>query len=293
MTEQQRVTWLLSMPASSEVNKAMQELTGVNYNTGEQNKDTTRARQDRDWKDTNTVLKYLQERSPFTQDTTLRNISAGVNAHSTVNVDSAKDVGSALLASMEGKTVAEHTFKRNDQAVTLDTKPAVKIDGATVQVDPQLLFQRLKVAAKAIDNLEAVFKYELCSYPPALFDSSLLLREPQKPMLTNAIWALLTPDIPGVTGEVQYVLDGGALLQRIPWTCGATYKDICTVYTAYMAKKYGKAIVVFDGYGGRSTKDMTHQRRSKGQTGVTVSFTEEIQLTLPTNSYSSACLVTS
>ena len=81
MTEQQRVTWLLSMPASSEVNKAMQELTGVNYNTGEQNKDTTRARQDRDWKDTNTVLKSLQERSPFTQDTTLQNISTGVNAH--------------------------------------------------------------------------------------------------------------------------------------------------------------------------------------------------------------------
>ena len=71
MTEQQRVIWLLSMPASSEVNKTMQELTGVNYNTGEQNKDTTRARQDRDWQDTNTVLKYLQERSPFTEDTTL------------------------------------------------------------------------------------------------------------------------------------------------------------------------------------------------------------------------------
>ena len=117
MTEQQRVTWSLSMPASSEVNKAMQELTGVNYNTGEKNKDMTRARQDRDWKDTNTVLKYLQERSPFTQDTTLRNISTGINAHSTVNVGSAKDVGSALLAGMEGKTVAEHTFKRNDQAV--------------------------------------------------------------------------------------------------------------------------------------------------------------------------------
>ena len=47
-----------------------------------------------------------------------------------------------------------------------------------------------------------------------------------------------------------------------------------------MAKKYGKAIVVFDGYGGRATKDMTHQRRSKGQTGVTVSFTEEMQLTM-------------
>ena len=43
---------------------------------------------------------------------------------------------------------------------------------------------------------------------------------------------------------------------------------------------YGKAIVVFDGYGGTSTEDMTHQRRTKGQTGVTVTFTEEMQLTM-------------
>ena len=52
MTEQQHVTWLLAMPACAEVNNAMQELTGVNYNTGEQNKDMTDARQARDLKDT-------------------------------------------------------------------------------------------------------------------------------------------------------------------------------------------------------------------------------------------------
>ena len=56
MTEQQRLIWVLSMPVCAEVNKAMQELTGVNYNTSEQNKDMTKARQARDWKDTYTIL---------------------------------------------------------------------------------------------------------------------------------------------------------------------------------------------------------------------------------------------
>ena len=42
------------MPACAEVNRAMQELTGVSYNSGEQNKDFTEARQTRDWKDTHT-----------------------------------------------------------------------------------------------------------------------------------------------------------------------------------------------------------------------------------------------
>ena len=52
MTEQQHLLWLLSMTACGEVNQAMEGLTGVNYNTGEQNKDMTNARQARDWKDT-------------------------------------------------------------------------------------------------------------------------------------------------------------------------------------------------------------------------------------------------
>ena len=43
-------------------------------------------------------------------------------------------------------TIAEYTFKRNYQVITLDTKSANKIDGITVQIDPQLLFQRLTLA---------------------------------------------------------------------------------------------------------------------------------------------------
>ena len=45
------------------------------------------ARQARDWKDTQTLLRYLQERNPFTSDPSLRNICTGVHAHSTVNID--------------------------------------------------------------------------------------------------------------------------------------------------------------------------------------------------------------
>lgn len=65
MTEHQRQLWLLSRPACAEVNQAMQELTGVNYNTV---KDMTAARQTRDWKNT---LQYLQEQNPFSPDPSL------------------------------------------------------------------------------------------------------------------------------------------------------------------------------------------------------------------------------
>ncbi len=102
MTEQQRLIWLLSMPACAEINRVMLELTGVSYSTSEQNKDMTKARQDCDWKDTQTLLKYLHESNPFTSEDHLHSISTGVHASSSVNVDTAKDVGNTILASMEG-----------------------------------------------------------------------------------------------------------------------------------------------------------------------------------------------
>ena len=71
MTEQQRLVWSLSMPACGEMNKTMQELTGVSYNSGEQNKDLTQARQACDWKDTKILLSYLHKRNPFTSDASL------------------------------------------------------------------------------------------------------------------------------------------------------------------------------------------------------------------------------
>ena len=166
------------------------------------------------------------------------------------------------------------------QSITLGTQSSVEIDGDSVHVDPQLLFQRLTIVAKALYDLESVFKYELCSYPPALFDSSMLLREPQKPVLADAIWALLKPGSLEIKGDVRYVLDGGALIQRISWSRGFTYREICKLYTQYVIVKYGQAIVVFDGYNGILTKDMTHQRRKGGCTGVTVTFNEDMHLTM-------------
>ena len=83
-----------------------------------------------------------------------------------------------------------------------------------------------------------------------------------------------------VPKQAKYVLDGGALLHRIPWTVGSTYRSIIGKNVDYVSKKYGKAIVVFDGYVGASTKDMTHRRRAKGKKGLTVTFNMDMSLTV-------------
>ena len=127
----------------------------------------------------------------------------------------------------------------------------------------------------------AMFQYELCSYPASLFDSSFMLLKPQKPALADAIWAKLPSDPTGPNGEVQYMLDGGALLHRIPWSKGfPTYKEISEMYCQYVMQKYGAAILIFDGYNRSSTKDMTHQRRTDGKAATTITFSDDMKLTM-------------
>ena len=47
---------------------------------------------------------------------------------------------------------------------------------------------------------------------------------------------------------MHYVLEGGSLLQRLPWKKEATFKDICQAYIDYLRRTYGTPIIVFDGY---------------------------------------------
>ena len=162
MTEDQRLVWLLSMTACVEINQAMQELSEVNYNTGEQNKDMIE--QDKPV----TGRTHMPFSIIYRTETHSR--MTRVHVHPTVNVDTAHAVGATILNSIDGRTPDEHTFGRKDQVVTLGTTNSDRIDGDDVQVDPLLLFQRLITVAQTSDELESAFKHELCSYPPALFD---------------------------------------------------------------------------------------------------------------------------
>ena len=185
------------------------------------------------------------------QDHALHCIATGVLADEEVNVDK--------LRSMVGKNAHHYSFRKKDQVVTLACKTAMRLTEGNTQVDPQLLFQRLTSVATGgqHDNPQSFFKFEMCSYPPALIDSSLLPRKANKPVLADAIWTRTKNEqTTEPTGNVDYVLDGGALLHCIPWPRGLTYTEIISLYVQQMTQRYGQATVVFDGYEkGPSTKD--------------------------------------
>ena len=282
MGETQRSYWLLSMPACAEMNVALQDLTEINYETSEQHEKMSTARLKRAEKDSKTVLVYLQDRNPFTDDISLWDISTGVVTQTSANAECAEVVGKALLTSMENESSIEHTFKKKDRITPIETSSIVTIDRENVPVDPQLLFQRLVTAAGDFyDNPQEIFRYELCSFPSALFESSSLMRAANKATLTDAIWALGECQASDrMLNETQiYVIDGGSLLQHLSWPRRVSFSGIYKLYTNFFTKKYANSVTVFDGYEiGPSTKDNTHLSRSKEKVGSEVHVKEDMIL---------------
>lgn len=280
--ESQRAQWLLALPACSEINTAMQQVTKLAFETSEQHKEISHARKSRDDKDIRGLLRYLKDRSPFERDASLQNIATGMTSNSS-NPDMAKEVGCKIIKSMEGTDALEYTFKKKDRVIIMNSKPVPVVDGETIDVNPQLLFQRLlTVAGGTVENMADIFTYELCSVPPSLFENSGLPRQANKPALADAIWLEaqckdMTNPITHVSddpADMVYVIDGGSLLHRLPWPRGSTFGAICQMYGRYL-QKFNTRTIVFDGYKSPSTKDITHLRRSGGGVGAEVNFNDQ------------------
>lgn len=284
--------WLMSSPACAEINRAMTEVTGLqDVKETVVHKDRSAARMTRDAKDAQLLLNYFTDRKPFSINSNeLYSLSSGVIADASVNVDTASLVGRSILESMQGKSVAEYKFRKRDQVTTLAASTYIAIEGERLQIDPKQLFQRLVVAGTGTIDPITLFSYELAAYPTALFDNSLLMRLPDKASLQTG----LVKKVPSCVcmevqcpGDVVHVVDGGALLQRLPWPSHTTFAQLSSLYVEYVHNHYKCAVVVFDGYeSGPSTKDEAHQRRSRlSNIGAEVDFKPEMYLTMKKKSF--------
>ena len=122
----------------------------------------------------------------------LRNIYNGLEADENVNAYDAKSVGISILKGLEGKPIADTTLQRKFQVITMASKSCMKIGDDVIHIDQQLLFQRLTVTArKSVEDLQYVFKYELCTYPPALFDSHGMMLQSNKSTLADGLWSVV------------------------------------------------------------------------------------------------------
>ena len=192
MSEEQRTLWALSRPIISQYNDAMQDFINIHYRTSEQHKETTEARLKRDMSDLGKIREKLTDCSPFTDDPSLRSLVTGVVAGTEVNVHAYKAVGNEIMQKMQGQNIFTYSFKRKDKAKTLGSASAVRVNGKQF-IDPALLFQRLLIVAQSGEmSLQGNLEYELCPYPPALFEAKDTLRKADKPALLGTIYSFDT-----------------------------------------------------------------------------------------------------
>ena len=153
----QRQKWVMSRPICSFVSLLMQDLTDVGLKTSEQHKDMGESRASRDSKDTQTVIDYLRNASPFVgEHTILRSISTGVAACESCNVENAKSIGQSILDSMVGISTDSYTFRKKDQAILMTAKNTLGTPSVG-QLDPSLLFQRLMVIVRRSEMTKMKF----------------------------------------------------------------------------------------------------------------------------------------
>ena len=60
------------------------------------------------------------------------------------------------------------------------------------------------------------------------------MRRADKPTLTKSLLNMLDDTNLELSHNVEYVLDGGALLQRLPWKRGMTYSAICDLHVKHV-----------------------------------------------------------
>jgi hypothetical protein len=88
---------------------------------------------------------------------------------------------------MFGKSVSDHKFSKKDQVITLASSLYVTVEGEKINIDPKHLYQRLVVAGSGNTDSQTLFQYELCSYPPSLFDTNLFMHLPDKADLQSGL----------------------------------------------------------------------------------------------------------
>ena len=186
----------------------------------------------------------------------MRNVVTRVVANDDVNVHDYEAVGKAIVQKMVDQPIFTYSFKRKDKVKTLGESSSVQVNDEQT-VSPELLFQRFLVLSQGGDlTLQDIMDYELCSYPPALFDAKHAFLKADKPQLAEALRDFVSKSssnavITDSTPESEhFVLDGGSLLHCLSWKKGITYGEIAEEYANFTISKYGMATVVFDGYSG-------------------------------------------
>jgi len=244
MEESTRHLWVLSINHTAAVHEAMNQFSNSTIITSEQHVDLGPSRMKRDLSDWTKFHDWLSNRNPFAyNDQNLHSLSSGfisILGEDEVNCERAEEIGSKAQEMMNNLKFTDVTIKRKNQIKPLDTlSNTVKISQEKVYINSLTLFTRLVAVAKKDRNEERYFRFALTTEPMSLF-KEMMMRKPDKPSLRKAIVKETgTIDVDMKNDSCMCVIDGGALLHRVCWIKGSTFKEIGGNFVNYVRKHYG------------------------------------------------------
>lgn len=151
------------------------------------------SRMARDHGDAMKVVAFLKERRPFSQESNiLQNICTGETSNDKVTVLDTFEIGTKVLNSMEDSNALEYSFRKKNQVITMCKAPKIIVGDEEIQVDPDLLYQRLvtMLSMKGYAGLQEALKTEMCVYPQMLFESPSSMLPACKYKLADTLWAM-------------------------------------------------------------------------------------------------------
>lgn len=201
----------------------------------------------RDNADVEKVDHWFHAHDPFPVNSDMP-ISTGIIGNDDINCHQAIDIGTEMLKKVIGVNYNVLTFKRKEKVSKLSAVfSSVVIDNAQVTINPLLLFQRMNILNRSIEDLEKCLAFELSPFPQSLFTEDGLRKG-----IKAALYALFEPILrSGPLGSRRLdVIDGGFLLHKVVWPrTNATFETICRNYLSYIRRNFANdVVVVFDGY---------------------------------------------
>ncbi|XP_066911989.1 uncharacterized protein [Clytia hemisphaerica] len=237
--ENARNLWTMSVGFTATVHESMIQLSGVQGGPSDQNVEMGKNRRIKDTEDCQKFFDWIEVRNSFnTVDNNLHSLSTGcisVIGKDKVNCDDAESVGAKIQGQLNDVIFTEAKILKKYLIVSLEALTNESLDIGCkdpVIVNPTLLFTRLAAIAEREENVEQYFDYELNHQALSLFKNGLM-RKPDKAALKRSLLQDKDSTSTNIT-QMQHVLDGGALLHRVPWSKGMKFNEIAAAYVGFV-----------------------------------------------------------
>lgn len=114
----------------------------------------------------------------------------------------------------------------------MNNKNTVQIDDENVQIDPEVLFQRLLFIQtnRDKDDVENILQYELTQRSQVFFDENGFLRGGNESAILDTLWKKFGSKMSNECeslNECVHVLSGEWVLNEVCWQKGETFNEIC------------------------------------------------------------------